>query len=169
MAKIEVTQGDITELEVDAVVNAANETLLGGCGVDGAIHEAAGPALREACRALGGCAPGEAKLTGGFNLPARAVIHTVGPRWNHGQAREAEVLASCYRRSLELARDHDLRRIAFPCISTGVFGFPLEPAARIAIETVRAFQEEHPDGPEVVFCCFTPEDRAVYDALLATP
>lgn len=159
-------RADITTLDVDAIVNAANETLLGGGGVDGSIHRAAGPELLAECRALGGCRTGDAKITRGYRLPARYVIHTVGPVWGGGGRGEASLLASCYRRSLELASAHGLATIAFPCISTGVFGYPADAAARIAVETVR--NVDAPNIREVVFCCFSEGDRARYAALLAT-
>jgi O-acetyl-ADP-ribose deacetylase len=154
---------DITTLPVDAVVNAANESLLGGGGVDGAIHRAAGPELLEACRAIGGCPTGEARLTPGFALPARYVIHTVGPVWHGGRNGEAELLASCYRSSLDLAAEHDLRSIAFPAISTGVYGYPADRAAALAVETVRT----HPAGPATVqLVAFDRRTLALYEALL---
>ena len=137
MTELEVFEGDITTLKVDAIVNAANEALAGGGGVDGAIHSAAGPELLQACRSIGGCPTGEAVITPGFKLPSANVIHTVGPIWRGGQSGEPELLASCYRASIQLAETHGLRSIAFPSISTGVYGYPLEEAAAVAVRTVR--------------------------------
>ncbi|HUZ91861.1 MAG TPA: O-acetyl-ADP-ribose deacetylase [Methylocella sp.] len=155
---IEIIVGDITRLNVDAIVNAANPSLLGGGGVDGAIQRAAGPGLLAECRKLGGCATGDAKLTLGYNLPARYVIHTVGPVWRGGAKGEDDFLASCYRRSLEIARNHQLRAIAFPAISTGVYGFPAARAAAIAVNTVSAAKPE--DFERIVFCCFSESSAA---------
>lgn len=152
--RIEIVQGDITRQQVDAIVNAANPTLLGGGGVDGAIHRAAGPGLLEECRRLGGCPTGEARITGGYNLPARYVIHTVGPVWQGGTAGEDELLARCYRNSLALAAEHGVRTIAFPAISTGAYGFPLERATRIALSEVKRFLESHDLPEKVTFVCF---------------
>jgi O-acetyl-ADP-ribose deacetylase (regulator of RNase III) len=164
---IEILVGDITRQPVDAIVNAANSSLLGGGGVDGAIHRGAGPELREACRELHGCPPGEAKITPGFRLPARFVIHTVGPVWRGGGQGEAETLASCYRRSLELAADHGLASIAFPAISTGAYGYPREAAAETAVKTVAAFLSEAPHRLDhVVFCCFDDASAALHRAQL---
>jgi O-acetyl-ADP-ribose deacetylase (regulator of RNase III) len=167
-ALIRAIQADLTTLAVDAIVNAANGSLLGGGGVDGAIHRAAGPDLLEACRRLGGCATGDAKLTPGFRLPARFVIHAVGPVWRGGTQGEAELLAACYRRSLELAATQGCRSIAFPCISTGVYGYPGDQAAGIAVATVREFLLDHPAPQEVVLCCFSARDLSIYQDLLGT-
>ena len=162
MNKLEVVQGDITRLPVDVIVNAANSSLMGGGGVDGAIHRAGGPAILEECRAIvarqGGCPTGEAVITGAGRLPARYVIHTVGPVWRGGKEGETEALASCYRRSLELALQHGCRTIAFPNISTGVYGFPKPQAARIAVSTVATFLAEHTEIDRVVFVCFDEEN-----------
>jgi O-acetyl-ADP-ribose deacetylase len=160
-------QADLTTLPVEAIVNAANPSLLGGGGVDGAIHRAAGPGLLEECRRLGGCPTGEVKLTSGHRLPARFVLHAVGPVWRGGGQCEPEKLASCCRRALALAEQHGARSVAFPCISTGVYGYPREAAARIALETVRACLAEGSALEEVLFCCFSPADLAIYQGLLA--
>ncbi len=165
--RISAIQADITTLSVDAIVNAANTTLLGGGGVDGAIHRAAGPELLQECRLLGGCEPGEARITRGYRLPARYVIHTVGPVWRGGSFGEVEVLASCYRRSLEVAVRNQVRSIAFPGISTGVYGYPIGPACQIAIRTVTDMLESNPAIEQVIFCCFSQRDLTVYQEALA--
>jgi O-acetyl-ADP-ribose deacetylase (regulator of RNase III) len=160
--KIEIIQGDITQLEVDAIVNAANQSLLGGGGVDGAIHSAAGPRLLEECRTLGGCPTGEARLTAGYDLPARHVIHTVGPVWHGGDRNEDNLLAACYRNSLQLAVENKLKSIAFPSISTGVYRFPLERASRIALRVILDFLACEESAPRVVVTCFSAHDFDVY-------
>jgi O-acetyl-ADP-ribose deacetylase (regulator of RNase III) len=165
MAQLEIVAGDITRLAVDAIVNAANPELQGGGGVDGAIHRAAGPELIKASLALGGCAVGDAKATPGFELPSTWIFHAVGPVWSGGSRGEDAALASCYRRCLELATAHDVKTIAFPAISTGVYGFPYERAAEIAVSTVREWADEC-RVERVIFCCFNRQTAAVYNRLL---
>ena len=167
--EIELIQGDITHLSCDAIVNAANRTLLGGGGVDGAIHRAAGPELLEACKGLDGCETGQAKITKGYQLPARFIIHTVGPVWHGGKSREEELLASCYRNSLTCAQAHHLKTIAFPSISTGAYRFPIRKAAAIAVETVQKFLEENPGAFEkVIFVLFSWQDLEIYQKIPGT-
>jgi O-acetyl-ADP-ribose deacetylase (regulator of RNase III) len=158
-------QGDIVTLDVDAIVNAANRSLLGG-GVDGAIHRAAGSQLLEECRTLGGCETGDAKITSGYSLPARFVIHTVGPVWRGGSAGEPELLASCYRRSMALAIEHGLRSMAFPCVSTGAYSYPAGEAARIAVETVGGILPALKRPLDVIFCCFSHSDLEMYERIM---
>ena len=167
MAAIDVIEADITTLEVDAIVNAANETLLGGGGVDGAIHRAAGPELLAECKSLGGCPTGEAKLTAGYNLPAKYVIHTVGPVWRGGSVNEKTLLANCYQHSLEIARDNDVNEIAFPAISTGAYRFPGELAAEIATRTVAIFLKQSEPPKKVIFCCFGADSLKHHQIALA--
>jgi O-acetyl-ADP-ribose deacetylase (regulator of RNase III) len=166
MDRIELTRGDITRLAVDVIVNAANTSLLGGGGVDGAIHRAAGPRLLEECRTLNGCRTGESKITRGYDLPAKYVIHTAGPVWHGGNADEPQLLEACYRNSLALASKHSLKTIAFPNISTGVYGYPKKEAARIAINTVQSWLATHPEFEKVYFVVFDEENFTLYKEML---
>ncbi|HPI37391.1 MAG TPA: O-acetyl-ADP-ribose deacetylase [Ignavibacteriaceae bacterium] len=166
MNKLELHLGDITKLDVDAIVNAANTSLLGGGGVDGAIHRAAGRQLLAECRTLNGCRTGEAKITKGYNLPAKFVIHTVGPVWNGGTNKEELLLENCYKNSLSLAVEHGIKTIAFPAISTGVYSFPVERASLIAVNTVKEFLENNPSIEQVIFCCFDESTLNIYKKLL---
>lgn len=167
--KITIKRGDITKEMVDAIVNAANRSLLGGGGVDGAIHDAAGPELLKECRGLGGCETGEAKMTAGYRLPAKFVIHTVGPVYGHARGRERSLLSNCYLNSLDLGQSKNLKTIAFPCISTGVYMFPQEEAAKIAIETVKSYIKDNPDVfQEIIFVTFRESDYRIYERLIAS-
>jgi O-acetyl-ADP-ribose deacetylase (regulator of RNase III) len=166
LAKIEIVRGDVTKVEVDAIVNAANTTLLGGSGVDGAIHRAAGPELLAECRTLGGCRPGEAKITRGYHLPARFVIHTVGPIWSGGKRGEPEILANCYRNSLQLAVENGIQTIAFPAVSCGAYGYPIQEAAQIALKTTREFLANTDNIDKVIFVLWSEDIYGVYRKLL---
>jgi O-acetyl-ADP-ribose deacetylase (regulator of RNase III) len=166
MGKIKALKTDITKLEVDVIVNAANKSLLGGGGVDGAIHRAAGPQLLEECKTLDGCDTGKAKITKGYQLPAKHVIHAVGPVWRGGNVNEDELLASCYRESLNIAAKNNLKTIAFPNISTGVYGFPKDRAAKIAVKTVKDFLNEHDEIEKVIFAIFDEENLRIYEEQL---
>lgn len=167
--RMSIATGDITKLDVDAIVNAANTSLLGGGGVDGAIHRAAGPELLAECRTLGGCATGDAKITNGYRLPARHVIHTVGPVWNGGNRGEEEKLSSCYSRSLEVAVENGVHTLAFPAISTGVYRFPADRAAEIAVKTIAAFLDRDSSIEKVLFCCFSDESARHHERALSNP
>lgn len=164
-SRIEIIKEDITKLKVDAIVNAANTTLLGGGGVDGAIHRAAGPQLLEECKKLNGCPTGQAKITKGYNLPAKFVIHTVGPVWTGGNNNEDELLSSCYKNSLKLAIENGIKTIAFPSISTGAYRFPVERASKIAYTAVKEFLSAHPEIEKVIFCCFDDKTYNIYKQL----
>jgi O-acetyl-ADP-ribose deacetylase (regulator of RNase III) len=168
VTSLAIHRGDITKLAVDAIVNAANSSLLGGGGVDGAIHRAAGPELVAECRTLGGCPTGQARITAGYRLPARHVIHTVGPVWHGGTQGEPELLASCYRNSLALAVEHGVRSIAFPAISCGIFGYPIDQAAHIAVGETRRFVDGHPSIEQVLFVCFQDDVAGSYERALAS-
>lgn len=167
--RITVARGDITQMHVDAIVNAANSSLLGGGGVDGAIHRAAGPELVAECRLLGGCPTGEARITKGYRLPAPLVIHTVGPVWHGGSRGEDEALARCYRNSLALATERGARTVAFPAVSTGIYGFPLDRATHIAVREARDYLREHPEMERVTFVCFSEQAETTYHTELARP
>lgn len=166
--RIDIIDDDVTRQQVDAIVNAANTSLLGGGGVDGAIHRAAGPELVAECQMLNGCKTGEAKLTKGYRLPAKYVIHTVGPVWRGGNANEDQLLRNCYINSLTVAVEHQIATLAFPSISTGIYGFPIERASNIALQTVKAFLEEHPSIRKVVFVCFGQRDYQIYQQAAAS-
>ncbi len=165
--KLVIMKTDITKLQVDAIVNAAKNSLMGGSGVDGAIHAAAGPGLLEECRKLNGCETGQAKITGGYNLPAKYVIHTVGPVWSGGGSHEAELLADCYKSCLALAKEHHLKSIAFPAISTGIYGFPKKQAAQIAVDTILGEQDQFDPDFEVILTAFDKETEKLYQEVLA--
>lgn len=166
MTTLRAIQGDITKLAVDAIVNAANTSLLGGGGVDGAIHRAAGPQLLEECRKLNGCKTGQAKISHGYRLPAKYVIHTVGPVYRNGADKEEELLSACYRNSLQIAVEQDIQSIAFPAISTGAYRYPLRAATNIAVKTVKDFISKQPSLHEIIFCCFSVSDLEIYEEVL---